>query len=137
MKDRGNESFVSSYKDVYKCLESWGSKPTLNVMDNEISKALQNYVSSQDVNWKLVETDNHQVNAAERAIQTFKNNFISGLCTIDPIYHLQLWWYLLVHVEMNLNMLQKSRADPTKYAYEFLEGVFDYNAAPLDPPGCK
>ena len=91
MKDRSNKSFLASYKDVYEYLEGRGYKPTLNVTDNEFSKAVQNYVSSQDVNWKLVETDNHQVNAAERAIQTFKNNFISGLCTIDPIYHLQLW----------------------------------------------
>ena len=105
MKERGDDIFVAAYKDVYKYLESQVYKPTLNVTDNEFSKEVKNYVSSKDVNWQLVEPDNHQFNTAERAIQTFKNHFISGLCTVDPKFPLQLWCYLIAHAEMTLNML--------------------------------
>ena len=106
-------------------------------MYNELSKAVKNYVSTQDVNWQLVEPNNHRVNAAKRPIQTFKNHLIAGLCTMDPIFPLQLWCYLLAHAEMTPNMLRTSKADPTKSAYGVLEGLFDYNKTPLAPPGCK
>ena len=66
---------VAAYQDIYKYLESVNQKPTLNVTDNEASKAVQNYIKSKDVDWQLVEPDNHRVNAAKRAIQTFKNHF--------------------------------------------------------------
>ena len=38
---------------------------------------------------------------------------------------------------MTLNMLRTSRSDPSKSAYEVLEGKFDYNKTPLAPPGTK
>ena len=66
---------------------------------------MQNYVQSQGVDWQIVEPDNHRVNAAERAIQTFKCHFIAGLYTVNPNMPLQLWCYLLAHSEITLNML--------------------------------
>ena len=36
-------------------------------------------------------TKKYRVNAAERAIQTFKSHFISGLCGTDGDWPLQLW----------------------------------------------
>ena len=120
MKVRGDGSFVDAYKYVYGYLESQGYKPTLNFTDNKFYKAVKNYVSYQDVNWQLVEPDNHQLNEAKRSIQTFKNNFITGLRTVDPKNPLQLWCYLLAHAEMTLNMLQTLRVDLTKSAYEVL-----------------
>ena len=84
-----------------------------------------------------MEPDNHQFNAAERAIKTFKNHLITGLCTVDPNPPLQFWCYLLMHAEMTLNMLQTSKADPTKSLYEVLEGLFNHNATLLATPGCK
>ena len=77
-----------------KYLESVGQNPTLNVTDNEASKAVQKYIKSKNVDWQLVEPDNHRVNAAERAIQTFKNHFLAGLATVDKTFPLQLWCYL-------------------------------------------
>ena len=40
--------------------------------------------------WKIVEPENHQVDAEERSIQTFKNNFIGGLCTTESDWQVQL-----------------------------------------------
>ncbi|KAL7523320.1 hypothetical protein ACHAXR_000123, partial [Thalassiosira sp. AJA248-18] len=128
---------VAAYKDIYEYLESVNQKQKLNVTDNEASKAVQNYIKSKNVDWQLVEPDNHRVNAAERAIQTFKNHFLAGLATVDKTFPLQLWCYLLIQAEMTLNMLRTSRCDPSKSAYEVLEGKFDYNKTPLAPPGTK
>ena len=36
-----------------------------------------------------------------------------------------------------LNLMRQSRVDPTKSAYEVLEGPYDWNKYPLAPPGCK
>ena len=137
MKTRSDACMVGAYQDVYEYLESVGQKPTLNVTDKEASEAVQNYIKSKDVDWQLVEPDNHRVNAAERAIQTFKNHFLAGLATVDKTFPLQLWCYLLVQAEMTLNMLRTSRKDPTKSACEELEGKFNYNKTPLAPPGTK
>ena len=71
MKSRTDESYVEAYKKMYEELEANGFKPTLNVTDNECSKAVQNYITSQNVKYQLVEPDNHRANAAEQAIQTF------------------------------------------------------------------
>ena len=134
MKTRSDACMVGAYQEIYEYLEAVDQKPTLNVTDNEASKAVQNYIRSKDVDWQLVEPDNHRVNAAERAIQTFKNHFLAGLATVDKTFQLQLWCYLLVQAEMTLNMLRTSRNDPTKSAYEELEGRFDYNKTPIAPP---
>ena len=84
-----------------------------------------------------MEPDHHQVNAAERAIQTFKNHFLAVLASVDAGFSLQLWCYLLIQAEMTLNMLRTSRRDPLISAYESLNGKFDYNKTPLAPPGTK
>ena len=68
LKSRTDECMVTAYKEIYKYLNEKGFKPTLNVTDNECSKSLQNYMLSQNVDWQMVEPDNHRVNAAKRAI---------------------------------------------------------------------
>ena len=70
MKSRTDVYMAAAYKEIYKYLNEKGFKPTLNVTDNECSKAVQNYMLSQDVDCQMVELDSHHVNATERAIQT-------------------------------------------------------------------
>ena len=50
MKSRSDESIVGAYKEMYEDLEARGFKPTLNVTDNECSKAVQKYITSQNAN---------------------------------------------------------------------------------------
>lgn len=84
-----------------------------------------------------MEPDYRQVNAAEQAIQTFKNHCIAGLATIDPKFLLQLWCELLVQAEITLNLLCGSRVNPAKSAYEVLKGIFNFNKSPSAPPRIK
>ena len=81
---------------------------------------------------------NHQVNAAERVIHTFKNHFISGLSSTDSEWPLQLWDQLAHQAATTLNILRKSRIDPTNLAYHQLHGhKYDWNSFPMASPGTR
>jgi len=85
----------------------------------------------------LVPPHNHQVNAAERAIATFKEQIILALATVDKDCPLQLWVDFLPQVKLTLNLLRFSRRDPTKSANVEVNGKFDYNKTPLATLGTK
>ena len=137
MQNRSAESMQKAFQDIITHLDNKGCKPRLNVMDNECSKIVEQYVTSQNIDIQLVPPANHRVNAAERAIATFKEHFIAALATIDINCPLQLWDQFLAQVQDSLNMLRTSRRNPTISAYEDLEGPFDYNKTPFVPLGTK
>ena len=72
------------YKDMYDYLKSRNCKPKLDIMYNESSIYVKRYITNANVNYKLVESNNHRVNSAERAIRTFKNYFVAGLLSVHP-----------------------------------------------------
>ncbi len=65
--------------------------PKVNVMDNQATKAIKEYLVMQQCKLQLVEPHNHQGNVAEREIKTFKNRFIGALGTTDSEFPVQLW----------------------------------------------
>ncbi len=77
------------------------------------------------------------MNAAERAIQTWKDAFIAALATTDRDFPIQLWDRIAPQVQDSLNLLRASQIDPTKSAYEIFNGPYDWNRYPLAPLGCK
>jgi hypothetical protein len=86
---------------------------------------------------QLVPPHNHQANAAEQAIATFKEHFIAALDTVDQLCPLQLWDEFLLQVELTLNMLRFSRRNPKISANQEVYGAFDFNKTPLAPLGTK
>ncbi len=130
-------SIFKAYRKYFEELTGKGFKPRLNVMDNQATKHIKKYLTEQDCKLQVVEPHNHRVNAAERAIQTFKAAFIAALATINSDFPLQLWDRLTPQVQTTLNMLRSSRIDPTKSAHEILYGPYDWNRYPLAPLGCK
>jgi hypothetical protein len=132
-----DNTILATYQQQFKLLESKGHKIKVNVMDNQASKVIKKYLTTQQCNNLLVESNNHRVNAAKRAIQTFKAHFISALATTDSNLPLQLWDWLTPQVEATLNMLRPSCNDPTMLAYEAVHSPYDWNCFPLAPPGCK
>jgi hypothetical protein len=84
LRDQTDASLKEAFESVYEYLASKGFKPKLNVMDNQCSKAIEQYIKSTGADIQLVNPDNHRVNACERAIQTWKNHWIAGLATVDP-----------------------------------------------------
>jgi hypothetical protein len=78
-----DNTVFAAYKTQFEFLESKGYKIKLNVMDNQFTKQIKKFLTDNDCELMLVEPHNHRVNAAERAIQTFKDHFISALATTD------------------------------------------------------
>ncbi len=106
-------------------------------MDNQCTKQIKKFLTAKDCELMLVEPHNHRVNAAEHAIQTFKDHFISALVTTDSKFPLQLWDKLTSQVENTLNSMRASRINPNISAYEALRDPYDWNRFPLAPPRCK
>ena len=96
-------------------------------MDNQATKHIKQFFTENKCKLQLVEPRNHRVNAAERAIQTFKDAFIVALATTDSNFPLQLWDKITPQVQDTLNLMRASRVDPTKSAYEILNGPYDWN----------
>jgi hypothetical protein len=129
-------AILTAYKSL-ELLEAKGHTIRLNVIDNQANAVIKRYLTLKECENMLVEPHNHRVNAAERAIQTFKAHFISALATTDSAFQLQLWDRLTPQVVSTLNMLRPSRIDPTMSAYEAVHGPYDWNRFPLAPSGCK
>jgi hypothetical protein len=68
-------------------------------MDNQATKVIKQFLDEQQCNLLLVKPHNHHVNAAKRAVQTFKVHFIRALATTDSEFPLQLWDQLTAQVE--------------------------------------
>jgi hypothetical protein len=86
-----NDTVLKAYRQQFKLLKSKGHKIRLNVMDNQACTVVKKYLTMKECKNMLVESNNHRVNMAERAIQTFKAHFISALATTDSNFPLQLW----------------------------------------------
>jgi hypothetical protein len=70
----------------------------------------------------LVKPHNHRVNAAERAIQTFKVHFMSALATTNNKFSQQMCDQLTPQVKSKLNMMRLLRVNPNISAYEAVLG---------------
>ena len=57
--------------------------PGFHFMDNEASTDLMMTMTSMNIKYQLVTPSNHRENNTEREIQTFRNYFIVGLCSVD------------------------------------------------------
>ena len=131
-----DETIIKVFREKLEYLKKRGFKPRFNILDNIASKAIVKFLKEEaGIGVQLVEPHNHQVNAAERAIRTFKSHFISGLCTCHADFPLVLWPQLVPQAQDTLNMLRRSRTHPKLLAYHVLEGVHDYNRVPFAPPG--
>ena len=137
IKNFESNTICEAYKKVHKYLESKGRRPRFNILDNQASRLIAEFVEANKGKYQLVEPRNHRAKAAERAIQTFKAHFIAGLCTTDANFPTQLWDYMVLQAQDTLNMLRTARCDTTKSAYEVLEGPFQFDKVLLAPPGTK
>jgi hypothetical protein len=132
MKSRGDQEIVRAYNKLIQELVDHGSKPRLQRLGNECSSALRSLLNQHEIQFQLAPPHMHRPNAAERAIQTFKNHVIAGLCSVDPNFHLRLWDRLLPQATITLNLLRQSRINPKVSAYsQIYHGHYDLNQAPM------
>mmetsp|Transcript_27437 Transcript_27437/g.38787 ORF Transcript_27437/g.38787 Transcript_27437/m.38787 type:complete len:139 (-) Transcript_27437:325-741(-) len=113
MKSQTANSILKTYQKVHAHLCSAGLRPKLQRLDNECSEALKTYMKEEKVDYQLVPPHIHRRNAAERAIRTFKNHFIAGLCRANKNFPLHLWDKLIHHMSID-TMPQNEQYAPLK-----------------------
>jgi hypothetical protein len=128
-----------AWEITHKKLVEQGHPPNLHILDNECSQDLKDAFAKYNIAFQRVLPKEHRANAAERAIwSTFKNHFISTLCTVDSNYPMSEWDRLLPQTILTLNLLlRSSRTHPSLSAHASLFGNYDFNRTPIAPPGTK
>ena len=127
LKTRQGHEIKAAWQTLHKRLTASGVTPTTYIMDNEASGALKAAILKNKLTYQLTPPHMHRINAAERAIRTFKNHFIAGLATIDPQFPIGEWDRLLPQAEITLNLLRNSCIHPQLSAYAVLNGAFDFS----------
>ena len=135
IKNHKAESMLAAYDKMHTYLVDRGMKPQLQILDNESSKLLKDYMKKKNMQYQLAPPGQHRTNAAERAIRTFKNHFIAGLCTTDTHFPIHLWDRLIEQAIITLNLMRGSRMNPLHSAWSQLNGAYDFNKSPFAPPG--
>ena len=137
MKNRTSGEMLRAYIKLIGRLVQAGITPKHHILDNECSAEFKAQIKLFKMTYQLVPPHDHRRNAAEKAIQIFKDHFVAILCGTDTSFPLYLWCRILPQAEHTLNMLRPARMTPTISAYAYLWGQHDYNVNPLAPLGTK
>jgi hypothetical protein len=137
MKNRSEAEAIRAYSRIYDERTEKGLKPKFQIMGNKASTALKHFLHSKDIRFQLVPPHVHRQNAAERAIQMFKNHFVAMLCSTDTQFPIHLWDRFIPRAVITLNLLHQSQINPKLWAHAQLHGILDYNKTPLAPSGTK
>ena len=138
MKSRHHLEYIAAYKRTINFFSKLGRKPIFHRLDNETSAALESFARGNGISIQYCAPHQHRALKAERAIRTFKNHFISTLCTVADDFPLGLWNELLPQAEMCLNHLLPYPSNTSISAYAGLHGgAFDFAAHPIAPAGSK
>ena len=82
IKNRTENEFLRTYKETYAKLTNKGYRPKFHKIDNECLKAIEAFIDTKNTKLQFAPPVIHQQNAAERAVRTWKNQFILAL----PVY---------------------------------------------------
>lgn len=131
MKNRTKEEIVRAIKRLYEYLKQRGIQPKLHILDNEASKNLKHYITSNDTNYQIALPSNHCTNAAKKCIQVYKNHFMAGICHMDPTCPIALQCIFIPQANITINLIHASRINPKVSVWAFLNGHFVFNRTPL------
>ena len=137
MRNRSEAEWLQTFNIMHEYLVSKGCTPKQIRMDNEVSTKFKNDLSTKNMEYQLVPPHIHRRNIAERAVQTYKDHFITILCGTDKNFPMHLWCRLMPQSITTLNLLRKSNLHPTISADAHLNGAFDFNRTPLAALGTR
>jgi hypothetical protein len=109
MKSRADSEAVRAYAILYKQLTGAGLHPKFQMMDNEASAAVKEFLRKERIEYQLVPPHIHRHNASEIAIHTFNAHFIAGLSTVDAHLPMHPWCRLVHEATITLNLLRNLR----------------------------
>jgi hypothetical protein len=137
IKDRTAPELLKAFQFMEQELVARGLRPKLMKLDKEASRLLKDYLHQQDITFQLVPPYSHRQNSAERAIRSFRDHLIAGLCSTDKYFPMHLWDRILPQVVITVNMLRTSRLNPKLSAATHIFGQYDFNRAPMAPLGTR
>jgi hypothetical protein len=93
--NRQAASIRDAWEATHKVLVRQGHTPELHILDNECSQDLKDESEKYKIKFQRVPPKEHPVNAAKRAIRTYKNHFVTTLCNPDSNFPITEWDRLL------------------------------------------
>ena len=136
--DRTASSAIQAYSNALSLFNKRHGKRKIARLDNETSGKLETYLSKEHgLELEFVPPGTHRALKAERAIETWKEHFISILAGTDPEFPMHLWDELVAQGECTLNMMRPSNVDPSISAWEHMHGAYNFAKHPLAPAGIK
>ena len=133
MKNRTKGEIIAARaRDLWHmCI--YGLIPTHQILDNEASERYKESIRESIMTYQLVPLDDYRRNIAERAIQFWKNHFISVLSGVSATFFLQLWCQVIPQAEKKLLLLRKSNVKKNISSYSHLYVNHNYSAIPFVP----
>ena len=121
---------------TYRFFNNHGHQLQFQVLDNECPESLLRFFEQQHVDVDRVPPHQKRANKAERAIQTFRNHFLSILVGTHPNFPINQWHHLLPQAEATLNMMH---AWPDNFSISAYHGIhrrpYDFLSHPMAPCG--
>ena len=121
-ENMSDKEAIKTFKILTEDFKSRWIYPGFHFMDKEASNALNLTMATMNIKYQLVHPSNHRAKNTERAIHTFNNHFIAGMCSVDKYIHLKLWYRLLHQATISINLLRKSRTLTHILAYTHIFG---------------
>ena len=98
---------IRAFSSLTEDIKNQGIHPGFHFMDNEATTALKLTMMTMNIKYQVVLPSKHIENNADRAIQTIKDHFIVGMCSVDTYFYLQLWDRLLQDTTISINLLRQ------------------------------
>ena len=86
---------IRSYQKLIDQLKERVIQPTFYLLDNECSEEFKVVIKKNGIKYQLVPPHDHRQNISKKAVQVFKDHFVSVLCGTDKNFPLQLWFQIL------------------------------------------
>ena len=89
----------------HTCYHAWNDMQILLTNIQAESQRSEERRVGKECRWKCVEPNNHRVNAVKRAIQSYKDRAISGLCYTNSEWPIRHWDQSTPQATATLNVL--------------------------------
>ena len=83
LKSRNAREIKNTWIGLHDCLITTGHHSTTYIMDNKEVNDIPQAILKYKLKYQLLPPHIHRIDAAERAICTFKNHFLAGLASAD------------------------------------------------------
>ena len=112
IKSRNMEEIIKVWQTTFEILKKHGEAYSIHILDNECSYYIKQAYDTSEVKYQLFPPHVHRLNAAERAIRTFKIHLITGLYICDTNFPVKEWNRLIFQANITINLLRSSRLKP-------------------------